>query len=146
MCDKYKCDSDFLLNLLKLELHLFSELCIKSAKRLVKQKNLRFIHERTRNGDALLLSAGEECDIPLFKAFKSNKLKHSAHLLVYNRLVNLLKIKTECHVVMDIQERKKCIFLENRINLPLVRWNLGNIDSVKQQFALTWLLKARYYS
>ena len=42
-----------------LELHLLAQLLVERAERFVHQHDLRLEHQRARQGDALLLAAGE---------------------------------------------------------------------------------------
>ena len=53
-----KGDANLLLNLLQLVLHFLTQLQIQCTKRLIQKQHLRFIHQRTRNCDTLLLSPG----------------------------------------------------------------------------------------
>ena len=52
-----KCDSYFSLNFFQLDLHLLTDFCIQSTKRLIQKKDLRLIDKSSRNGSSLLLAA-----------------------------------------------------------------------------------------
>jgi len=55
----YKCNSELVMHILKLKLHLLTHLKVKCSKRLIKHKNLRLIDKRPCNRNPLLLSAGK---------------------------------------------------------------------------------------
>src|SRR5262249_52541953 len=57
--DEDESDAKLLLQRLELLLHLFSELEVESAERLVEQQHLRVVHERARKSHALALTAGK---------------------------------------------------------------------------------------
>ena len=52
-------DAQLLLHRLELDLHLLAQLQIQRAQRLVQQQHLRLVDQRARDGDALLLAAGQ---------------------------------------------------------------------------------------
>ena len=57
MRDVHERDPDLALDVLELELHLFAELEVEGAERLVEQKDARMVDERPRQRDPLLLAA-----------------------------------------------------------------------------------------
>jgi len=66
------------LDPLELELHLLAQLQVEGAERLVEQEHLRTIDERPRQGDALLLTAGELARLAVLHAFEADHAQHLA--------------------------------------------------------------------
>ena len=73
MGDEDEGDADFTLDLLELQLHFFSQIFVQRRERFIKQKHPRFIDERTRDCDTLLLAAGHAGDIAVLEAFKTDE-------------------------------------------------------------------------
>ena len=74
-------DADVVLDRLQLELHLLAELEVERAERLVEEQHARLVHERAREGDALLLAAGELARLALVEpreADQAQDLDHAA--------------------------------------------------------------------
>ena len=61
MRDEYERDADIPLQLDELELHLFAQLQVECAERLIEQQQARPIYERVRECNALLLSPDNSC-------------------------------------------------------------------------------------
>ena len=59
MSDKKKSDSNLLLKLAQLDLHLFSQLLIKRTKWFIQQQNLRLFDQCPGQCNTLPLTAGE---------------------------------------------------------------------------------------
>ena len=55
----YKGNSELFMHFLKLKLHVLAHFKVKRTERLVKQKNLRLVHDGACNCDSLLLTAGK---------------------------------------------------------------------------------------
>ena len=53
----YECDAQLSVHFLEFDLHVLAHLEVKSGKRLVEKKHLRLVHDRSRNGHTLLLTA-----------------------------------------------------------------------------------------
>ena len=60
-------DFEFFVQPADLEAHLFAQIRVQVAQRLVHQKNLRLDHQRARQRDPLLLSAGQLGRIAIFQ-------------------------------------------------------------------------------
>ena len=56
VCDIDERDAQFIVHFFQFELHLFAHLKIERAERLVEQQDLRLVHQRAGDGDALLLA------------------------------------------------------------------------------------------
>ena len=55
--------------------------------------------------------------------------------------IHLFKLKSKSNIFIHIQKWEQCIFLKYGIYLALIRRNLGNIDTIKQNLAATRLIK-----
>ena len=115
MGNKDEGNSDLLLNPFQLVLHLLAEFQIQRRQRLVQQKHLRLIHQRSCDGNTLLLPAGKKCRIFIFVSLKSNELQHLHDLLVDDVLTHLLDFQSKSDIFIYTQMRKQGIFLKNRI-------------------------------
>ncbi len=77
-----KGDAEFLMHLLKLELHVFPHLMVKRGKRFVEEKDLRFVDDGAGDRDTLLLTAGKGIDVAVFHILKVDNLKGAGDSLV----------------------------------------------------------------
>ncbi len=57
--DDHEGDAELLLQVHQLELRVLAQLLVERAERLIEQQQLRSLHERTRERDALPLAAGQ---------------------------------------------------------------------------------------
>ena len=96
-----------LLNLLELELHAFAQLEVECAERLVEKNDRRIADQGSRNGDALLLTAGELGDRALFVALQVNNGEHFEHLFFYFFLWQLFELETKGNIVKYVEMRKQ---------------------------------------
>ena len=131
-----------LVKLFQLDLHLFSQLEIQSAQRLVQQKNFRLLYDGTGDGDALLLPAGKRCDRALFKAFEIDQLQHLRDAALRLFSVDLPYIQAEGDILFHIEMRKERILLKYRIDVSLIRRDI--VDSLRSEEDISFigLLKA----
>ena len=77
------------LQTLQLQLHLFAQLEVQRAQRLVQQQDLRLVDQTAGDGHALLLAAGHLADAAALKAFQAHDLQHIAHLAADGLFVHL---------------------------------------------------------
>ena len=68
-------DADLALDALQLDLELAPQLRVERAERLVEQQHRRREHERAREGDTLLLPAGELVRPPLTEVAQADELE-----------------------------------------------------------------------
>ena len=101
MCDKDKGNADLLLNPLQLVLHLLAQLQVKCRQRLVEQQHLRLIDQRPRDRDTLLLSAGKQRRIFIFKSLQADQPEHLHDLLVDDILTHLFDLQAKRNVLVD---------------------------------------------
>ena len=130
-----KRDTQPLLDVLQLGLHILAQLEIQRRQRLVEQQHTRVVRQRTGDGDALLLTAGQCGHAAFFKALEVDQRQHLLHDLAYLRIRFLLQTRSECHVFKHIQMRKQRVTLEDRVDLPFVRRHIVDAFSVKKDIA-----------
>ena len=123
------------LHTLKLYLHFLAEFEIECAEGLIQQKHLRFVHKRTRNGNALLLSAGKLVNITFFISRKVNKFKHFRDAAFDFILRQLAYFQAESNVFKYVKMRKQRIFLEYGVDSAFIRRNICQLLSVHHYFA-----------
>ena len=114
-------DAGGLLDALQLVLHIFPQTKIQCAQRLVQKQDLWLVNQSPGDGNTLLLTAGKRTDLTVAVAFQADDLQHLIDPLIDLFLGQFCDPKTKGDVVKDIQMGKKGVFLENRIDLPLVR-------------------------
>ena len=68
-------DADVALDALELDLQLLAQLEVERAERLVEQQHGGPVHERAREGDALLLAAGELARLALGLAARARRAR-----------------------------------------------------------------------
>ena len=136
MCDKNKRDTDLLLDPLQLILHLFSQLQVKRRQRLIEQQYLRLIYQCACDRHSLLLAAGKQRRIFLFKSFQTDQLEHLHDLLVNDVFTHFFNFQSKSDIFIHIQMREKCIFLKNRVQLALIRRLFADLFPVKNYLSL----------
>ena len=134
-------DADFLLDALELILHLFAQLQVQRAQRLVQQQHLRLIDQRAGDRHTLLLSAGKQRDILVLIALQADQLEHLHHLLLDDVFAHLADLQPECDILIYAHVREQRVFLKYGVQLPLMRRHLGDILSVKDDRALICVQK-----
>ena len=140
--DVDKGDAGALLNALQLDLHVLAQLEVERAERLVEQQHTRLAHQRTRDGDTLLLTAGKTGHIAVFKAAQTNQLEHFCGFALDVCAVQLFDVQTECNILRNIQVREQRIALEHGVDLTLVGRNIVQALAVEEYIAGIRLLKA----
>ena len=134
--------AQLLLYALELVLHVLAEPEVERAERLVKQQDLRAVHERAGNRDALLLAAGELVGLTLFKALEGDNLQHLGDALLYLLRRQLGYAQAEGDVLKHVQMGKERVLLEHRVDAALVGRDIINPHTVKEHVAARRLQKA----
>ena len=142
----YKGNTDGLLYVLQLVLHVLAKLQVESTERLVQKKHLGMRNKRARNSNTLLLTARKGTDALVLKADESDHLQHLGNLLAYLLLGELLQPEREGNVLIHVQVREQRVFLENGIDMSFVRGNVADLDTVEIELALVSGLKAADYT
>ena len=143
MCDIDESDAKALLDIFELNLHILAQLEVKSAERLIEQEHSGVNGERARDGDSLLLTAGERIYISLVEALEVHELKHLFNSGFYLFFGQLFDTQTKRHILINIQMRKERVSLEYRIDLPLVRGKRIDFFAVKNNLTLVGVYEAR---
>ena len=115
-----KCDTDALLDVLKLNLHILAKLEVKCTEGLVKKKNSGVGNKRARNCYSLLLTARKCAYALVFKTRKRYHLEHFGYFFANLLLGLLFKSEGECYIFINVEVGEESIFLENRIDVSLV--------------------------
>ncbi|GAA3042698.1 hypothetical protein GCM10020000_22210 [Streptomyces olivoverticillatus] len=112
-------DADLGLDALELQLHLAAQLEVEGAEGLVQEQHLRVVDKRARDGDALLLAAGELLGLAAGEVAELDELEHVVDLLLDG--LHAPAAQAEGHVLVDVQVREERIALEDGVDRPLVR-------------------------
>ena len=103
MGDVDKSDTQFLVQLLQLNLHVVAHLEIEGAERLVQQEHFRLVDNRTCNRYTLLLATGEGVHFALLITREVSHLKRLTHFLLDGLRVFFLELQTKSNVVENVQ-------------------------------------------
>ena len=140
--DVDKGDAGTLLNTLQLDLHILAQLEVEGAERLIEQQHTRLAHQRTCDGDTLLLTAGKTGHIAVLKAAQADQLEHFCGFALDICAVQLFDVQTECNILRYVQVREQRIALEYGVDLALIRRNIVQALAVEEYIAGIRLLKA----
>ena len=113
-----------LLDAFELILHIFPEPHIKGAKGLVQKQNLGLIDQCTGDGHTLLLTAGQAGHLAIVEALETDDFQHLRHPSVNFVLTELGDTQTKGNVVVDIEMREQCVFLEYGVDFAAIRRNV----------------------
>src|SRR5690606_11230346 len=131
-----KRDAQLTLELLYLDLDLLPQLKVERAQRLVEQEHFGRTDEGARQGDPLLLSAGELIGFAGFKARQAQHRQRAFDRLFYLGRPHLLHFKAKRDVFIDRHVGKERVLLKDRVDRPQIRWLLPHLDAVDQDPAL----------
>ena len=126
----------------QLVLHVLAQLQIQSAQGLIQKKDLRFIDDGSRDGDPLLLSAGQQRGRAVFVAFQVDQLQRVFDLVINISFGLSLDLLAESNVFSDGHMGEKCVFLKNSVQLPLVRRKFGDVFAVKEYASLVRIFES----
>ncbi|MNY27259.1 hypothetical protein D3C86_1611560 [compost metagenome] len=142
MRDDDEGQAEFLLQVHQFELGFLAQLLVERAERLVQQQHFRPLGERTRQCNALALTAGKLVRLALGKFFELHQLEHLADALGDVGLRHAVLLQTEGDVGLDGHMRKQRIGLEHHVDRPPVGRNAGKALAVKDDLAGGRLLEA----
>ena len=145
-------DAQLLLHGLQLQLHLLAQLQVQRAQGLVQQQDLRLVHQRPGDGDALLLSAGQRVDGALLVALHLHQLQHPVHpapdlflllpVRVHAQLLRRLQVQAKGDVVKHVQMIEQRVLLEHRVDAALVGGDARHVLPLEQDFTLAGHFKS----
>src|SRR4029079_16621569 len=113
--------ADLVLDAFQLELHLLAQLEVERAERLVEQEHARFVTDRPRECDALLLAAGELARLATLAPGEIDELEDLGDARLDLPLRHALPLEPERDVVGNRHVGEERVALEDRVDVPLVR-------------------------
>ena len=118
------------LDLLQLGAHLLAQLAVQRGQRFVEQQHARADHERARQGDALLLAAGELRGASVGDALQANEREGLAYPIPGLRPADPALAQTEGDVVGDAHVREQRVGLEDDAEPTLPGGPVGDLRTV----------------
>ena len=140
--DEDKGDACVFLDLFQLLLHILAQLQVQRAQGFVQQQDLWLIDQRPGDGHPLLLAAGKACDPPVGKAREHDHVQHPVDAFLDLRLGDLALPQREGDVLKNVQMRKQSVFLEDRVDMPLMRRDIVDALAHKDDVPLVGRLEA----
>ena len=128
-------DAGALLNALELDLHILAQLEVERAERLVEQQHARLADECTRDGDTLLLAAGQAGHIARLEAGKADEREHFARFQLDLGRIHLLDVQAEGDVLRNVQMGEQGVALENGVDLAAVGGHVVQTPALEQNVA-----------
>ncbi len=120
-------DPDLLLDPFQLDLHLLAQLQVECAERLVEQEDGRPVDERPGERDPLGLPTRDLGRLAALEARQFDELEHVGDALLDLGVVDVGAAKTERDVLVDRQVREEGVVLEDRVDVPLVGRQPGDV-------------------
>ena len=120
------------LDRFQLKLHLFAQLHVERRQRLVEQQHGRPVHERPRQGDALLLPARQLPRAPALEPVHAHHAQHLVHALAELGLADLAQAKSVGDVPEHGHVREQLVVLEDHVHVAPVRWLVGHVLAAEQ--------------
>ena len=113
-------NTDLAVNSFDLNLHLFPQVLVERAERLIQQQNVRIEDETARERNALLLTARKFPRIPVGEFAETHEVKNfsSTRLNLAPRESSHLERKN--HILPHRHVRKKGIILKDHADVPLI--------------------------
>ncbi len=129
-------DAHFALEPLQFELHLFAELQVQRAQRLVEQQHFRPIDQGARQRHALLLAAGQLLGFAPLVAGQPHHRQRLFDAPLGFGLGDALHLQAKGHVLADGHVREKRVALKDRVDGPLIGRRLAHGAAVNKNLAL----------
>ena len=123
----YEGDSQTIVHLLQLQLHVFSHLEVECSQRFIEQEYFRLVDDGTGDGDTLLLSTRKRVHIAVFVIAHVHHFQGTLHLGHNLVLRRVLEFQAESDIIKYIEVRKQGVFLEHRVHVSFVGWQVGNV-------------------
>ena len=119
--DEDEGDAEPRLEQLELELHLFAQLPVERAERLVEQQHGGAVDEGARERDALLLAAGELRGLAVGEAAHLHQVERLRHALADLGLGRAALLQAVGDVLGDAHVREERVRLEHGVDVAAVR-------------------------
>ena len=141
MGHEHERDPDLALDALELELHRLAEFEVERRQWLVEQERTREVDERPCECDTLLLSTRQLCRFAVGELCETDHVEHLGHVRLVLALGDLLRLRSEAHVLGDRHVREERVLLEHGVDIALVRRDPTHVDAVEQHLARRRLLE-----
>jgi hypothetical protein len=135
-------DADLGLDALQLDLHLLAQLEVERAERLVEEEDPRVVDERPRQGNPLLLAAGELVRLAVLVAGELDEVEHLADATPHLVVRDLPPAQSEGDVLVDGEVREQRVVLEDGVDVALERREIGDVGLAEEDRAGAGLLEA----
>ena len=135
-------DADLLLDGLELDLHLLAELQVERPERLVEEQDARPVDERSREGDALPLTARQLARLAALVALQPDHPERIGDACRALCLGHLAHHQAVGHVVTDRHVREQGVILEHRVHVAIERGHGRHVLAVHQDPAFARQLEA----
>jgi hypothetical protein len=142
--DVDECRADLGLDALELDLHLPPQLQVKSAQRLVEQKDIRLIDQCARHGNALLLATRQLGRLASGHRPELDQLEHPVDLGL--DILDLPSTQAEGHVLEDVEVREQRVRLEDRVHRAFERSRPGDVAVADADGAAGGVLKTGHHA
>ena len=113
-------DAELLLDAPDFRAHVYPQLGVQVAQRLVEQQHAGLHHQGPGQGHPLLLAAGELVCVPVFHALQAHQVQHVEHLFADLLLGQLAQLEAVGHVVEHVQVGEQGVALKHHGGIPLV--------------------------
>ncbi len=117
-------DAKTSMQLTEFILQIFTQFFIQRTQRFVHQQNAWFVDQRPRDGNALLLAAGQLRRAPMSKLFELHQLQHRVDPTFTLGAGQFANRQRERDVVAHRQVREKRVTLEHHTDVAFVRWHV----------------------
>ncbi len=121
---------------LELRAHLHAQLGIKVGQRFIHEQDLGSRSQRSGDGDALLLTAGEFTGIAALELFNAQHFQQFIGALADPLLVPLEVLQTEGDVLIHRHVRPERVVLEQKAHIALVGRKIDAAVRVKNDFSI----------
>ena len=116
-------DREQLVQAPNLKTHFFSEVCVEVAQWLVEEQDLGLHHQRPRDGDTLLLAAGQLAGIAGAVALELDRLQDVVHSPVPVDLRRPGEAQPVRDVLIHRHVRPQSVALEDHGHSPSLGWD-----------------------
>ena len=113
--------TDVAVDLRELDLQALPQLQVERAERLVEQQNRRSLDEGPRDGDSLLLTAGQLARHPVAEVLEPDEAQGLLNPVARLIARNAIHLQPEPNVLEDVHVREQGVRLEHGVDRTLVR-------------------------
>src|SRR5262245_1966010 len=135
-------NADLAVDALELDLHLLAQVLVEGAERLIEQEHVRVEDEAAREGNALLLAAGQLARMLVGEGPQADQVKDLAHALGLARARKPAHAQWKGHVALDRHVGEQRVVLEDDTDVALVRLAARQILAAELDDAAGRLLEA----